>query len=242
MGLGKTLQMLANIMDEYSIPPISKKKKPNLIVTPPHLRTQWFNEIARHCNTKNKPAVLFYDAKPTTNDPVAMLASYDIILATYEQVVGSYPTGPNAKIPTELSEDQKEVWWSRYFESHRWCLHQFHFHRIVLDEAHMIKSVHSQRYIACRALRGTHRWLMTGSPTVDSIEEFYPYFKFLGVPFTGDRKVFRKNYCGPEDPLHPQRLNRVLQVYLFRRTHEDQLFGAPIQKLPLAKEREFLSS
>jgi SNF2 family DNA or RNA helicase len=129
-------------------------------------------------------------------------------------------------------------------------LHGYHFRRIVLDEATVIKDYRSQTSIACRALRGTHRWLLTGTPIVDKVEEVYPYFKFLAIKNTGKLnpiclelgcllidlvgtlKIFKKNFCGERDPHHPLRMSEMLRNVILRRTHRDRLFGAPVLKLP----------
>jgi SNF2 family DNA or RNA helicase len=79
-----------------------------------------------------------------------------------------------------LEDDEERLaWWYKKFGEKCGLLHQMHFYRIVLDEAHCIKSAISAKYIACNALRATYRWLLTGTPIVDGLEELYAYLKFL---------------------------------------------------------------
>ena len=92
-----------------------------------------------------------------------------------------------------------------------------------------------------------HRWAVTGTPIHNAIEELYPYFKFLRVsqmppldehclyiqiPFTSSYKVFRQNYCQEKNEVCKQRLHTYLDSIMIRRTHEDELMGTAIFKLP----------
>lgn len=52
----------------------------------------------------------------------------------------------------------------------------------------------------------------------------------------GCLKDFKQNYCDISDLLHPDRVRQLLRLVMLRRTHENQLFGAPIVKLPLASQ------
>jgi DNA repair protein RAD16 len=58
-------------------------------------------------------------------------------------------------------------------------LHSFSWWRIVLDEAHMIKSRSSQTAAAAFALIGIHRWCLSGTPLQNRVGEFYSLVRFL---------------------------------------------------------------
>ena len=58
-------------------------------------------------------------------------------------------------------------------------LHSFTWWRIVLDEAHMIKSRSSQTAAAAFALTGIHRWCLSGTPLQNRVGEFYSLVRFL---------------------------------------------------------------
>lgn len=86
---------------------------------------------------------------------------------------------------------------------------------------------------------GEHRWALSGTPIQNSLNELYPYFKFVNVPFTGSFKIFCRNYIGSSKNPTSQgiaRLNALLAKYMLRRTHKDQMFGHPILKLPDARQ------
>lgn len=58
-------------------------------------------------------------------------------------------------------------------------LHSVCWWRIVLDEAHMIKSRSSQTSHAAYALTGINRWCLSGTPLQNRVGEFYSLIRFL---------------------------------------------------------------
>lgn len=135
-----------------------------------------------------------------------------------------------------MTEQEKQAWWDLYLESNKGLLHRIHFHRFVVDECHHVKNDQSKRYAAVRALKATYRWLMSGTPVVDSVEELYSYFKITHDQFEGSKQTFRLNYLNPENEDHQQRLNYRLHAFMYRRTHDDTFFGQCLVPLPPAKE------
>jgi len=58
-------------------------------------------------------------------------------------------------------------------------LHSICWWRIVLDEAHFIKSRSSQTANAAFSLTGVHRWCLSGTPLQNRVGEFYSLVRFL---------------------------------------------------------------
>lgn len=71
---------------------------------------------------------------------------------------------------------------------------------------------------------------------MNTIQELYPYFRFLKVPNTGSLAIFKANYSGKNEVDKVQRLNAMLSQFMIRRTHLDRMFGAPLLKLPKPTE------
>ena len=81
-----------------------------------------------------------------------------------------------------------------------------------------------------------HKWAISGTPILNSLDELYSYFKFLEVPHTGSFKIFKQNYTDDDEPDNTERLLIRLKQFMLRRDHSDVLFNRPILKLPTASQ------
>ncbi|KAJ4318767.1 DNA repair protein rad16 [Neodidymelliopsis sp. IMI 364377] len=166
MGMGKTIQAVSLIMSDYPA------KTPTLVCVPPVALMQWSNEIREY--TENKLNVLVYHGtnakckKMTVKD----LKKFDVIMVSYNSLESLH---------------RKEIkGWSRGEDIVKEAspLHAIHFHRLILDEAHSIKSRNTGVAKACFALNGTYKWCLSGTPVQNRIGEFFSLLRFLEVrPF-----------------------------------------------------------
>ncbi|CAN9108012.1 unnamed protein product [Alternaria alternata] len=239
MGLGKTLMMIANMVNGR---PTKNDKGPKttLLVASPALLTQWKSEIELHTDaSKVRIKIMRYGAGTRLDSTNAneILAGHDIILTTYTEIMKSYPKN---EPPIQCQTAQQKIdWWEEVFRTQRGPLHRMMFLRVVLDEAQAIKNHMSRTSIACRALMAHHKWALSGTPILNSLVELYPYFKFLDVPHTGSFKIFKHNYCEGKSVENTERLLVRLSQFMIRRTHADEMFGAPILKLPQADQTTY---
>ncbi|KAL4784180.1 SNF2 family N-terminal domain-containing protein [Aspergillus varians] len=233
MGIGKTLEALVNIIDGLPLNP-EDQSQTTLLVVPSHLTKHWMDQMRKHCEPKAIGKVVQYHAraKLSTLNDIEDLQTYSIVVTTYDEVRRSYPT---FKPPKELSNEERlREQWGHIFKENRGPLHRIKFHRIVLDEAHIIKNWKSSVSIAVRGLVGQYKWLLSGTPVMNYNEEFYPLFSFLNVPGIGDHANFMSYYR--DDELGNERLSNLLKAYMMRRTHASRLFTLPIIQLPDIKE------
>jgi len=241
MGLGKTVMMLANIINGRALKGVELRT--TLIVATPALVQQWYDEIQLHCDPRKIGNVMKYRGSKTleamNSDPLALLKRQNIIITTYGEVMRSYP---KVEIPIEVQPEEKQAWWEAFYEENKGLLHQMKFLRVVLDEAQAIKNHKSATSRSCRQLDAKHRWALSGTPIQNTLSELYPYFKFLRVPHTGTFRVFKQNFIDGNSPDQLDRLMAFLKRFMIRRTHLDEMFGAPLLQLPKATEkREWLN-
>ena len=84
-------------------------------------------------------------------------------------------------------------------------LHCVSWDRVILDEAHEIRNKQSKTFKSVCELRTDIKWLVTGTPVFNSMNDFVNLCTFLGVP---------KNFV-------QGRTKEIKDIYILRRTKED---------------------
>jgi len=166
MGMGKTIQAVSLIMSDYPA------KEPTLVCVPPVALMQWSNEIREY--TDNKLKVLVYHGTNAKCKKMSIkeLRGYDVIMVSYNSL--------------ESLHRKETKGWSRGEDIIKEAspLHAIKFHRLILDEAHSIKSRNTGVAKACFALQGDFKWCLSGTPVQNRIGEFFSLLRFLEVrPF-----------------------------------------------------------
>ena len=156
--------------------------QPTLIVCPKSILGQWVDACERFL--KIKP--LLVTASEATSMDIKLLSHNSVIIAPYSAIAKTHPTEHNR-------------------------LAIFQYHRVVLDEAHIIKKESSKIHRVCRELVASIRWALTGTPVTRRKRDFMAILRFVGIT-TGK----------PE---------QIREIFTLRRTLED--VAATSQRLAL---------
>lgn len=96
---------------------------------------------------------------------------------------------------------------------------------ICLDEAQMIKNVHTKQRTAILQLEGKHRIAMTGTPIENRLTELWSIFDFLNPGYLGSLSSFVQTYVNPieqhGDPLRIEQIQKLVRPFLLRRVKND---------------------
>lgn len=190
MGLGKTIEMLSLIhthrmevpADEASLhlkalPRLQKNSAvvesapyTTLVVAPMSLLAQWQSEAEKASKDGTLKVMVYYGSEKAVNlqklccssnaanAPNVIITSYGTVLSEFNQVAAQ--DGNRGSHGGIFSLD--------YF-------------RIILDEAHYIKNRQSKTAKACYELYARHRWVLTGTPIVNRLEDLFSLVRFLKV-------------------------------------------------------------
>ncbi|KAI9289338.1 SNF2 family N-terminal domain-containing protein [Umbelopsis sp. AD052] len=185
MGLGKTIEMLSivhanrpaiskeSILGKRSPPrnPFHSSEKSSklpspttLIVCPMSLLGQWRDEFLRG-SKENTLKVEVYYGTSRDSSLVSRLQSWngaapDVLITTYGTVLSEWMSDSNTK---DLQSG----------------LYSVDFWRVILDEAHHIKNRLSKTSKACSALSANRRWVVTGTPIQNKLDDLYALVHFL---------------------------------------------------------------
>ena len=192
MGLGKTIEMLSLIHSHRSELSMNFKNTPSmivdlprlpmnssavepapcttLVVAPMSLLAQWESEAIKASKPGTLKTVVYYGSEKAVNlqtlcckanaasAPNLIITSYGVVLSEFNQVAAR-------------GGDRG---------SHG-GLFSLEFFRVILDEAHFIKNRQSKTAKACYEINARHRWVLTGTPIVNRLEDLFSLVHFLRV-------------------------------------------------------------
>ncbi|ANY09578.1 DEAD/DEAH box helicase [Pseudonocardia sp. HH130630-07] len=196
MGLGKTVQLLAlEAHDRAGGGAGAEGTAPTLIVCPMSMVGTWAREAERFA-----PGLRVHAhhgaGRPRGGGLHRVLGGADLVVTTYATA-------------TRDAED----------------LRQWRFHRLVLDEAQMIKNSRSAAARSMRSLDAAHRIALTGTPMENRLAELWSVMDFLNPGVLGTAEVFRQRFAVPverhRDAGAARTLRRITRPYLLRRLKTD---------------------
>ncbi|KAI8966707.1 SNF2 family N-terminal domain-containing protein, partial [Daldinia sp. FL1419] len=248
MGLGKTIQMLSLIHSHKSevaiqsagtslnsvdsLRKLSSRSgivsapKTTLVIAPMSLLAQWQSEAENASKEGTLKSIVYYGNEKIDNlqascceaniasAPDVVVTSYGVVLSEYTQIASK--AGNRASHNGLFSLD---------------------FFRVILDEAHTIKNRQSKTAKACYELAATHRWVLTGTPIVNRLEDLFSLVRFLRVEPWNNFSYWRTFITVPFESKDFVRaldvVQTVLEPLVMRRTKDMKTpEGQPLVPLP----------
>ncbi|RYP47813.1 hypothetical protein DL769_011279 [Monosporascus sp. CRB-8-3] len=233
MGLGKTIQMLSLIHSHKSEAVLGSTKpvdsvnnlprmpasnsasvlaapKTTLVIAPMSLLAQWQSEAENASKEGTLKSMVYYG-----NDKIGdlqalcreanMASAPDLVITSYGVVLSEF-----SQVAKSGIKDRG--------------LFSLNFFRIILDEAHTIKNRQSKTAKACYELSAEHRWVLTGTPIVNRLEDLFSLVRFLRVEPWNNFSFWRTFITVPFESKNFMRaldvVQTVLEPLVMRRTKD----------------------
>ncbi|PVH99315.1 hypothetical protein DM02DRAFT_437111 [Periconia macrospinosa] len=221
MGLGKTLSILSLVSDKDSLAAaLAFSKKPpqprpqgyiphlvnsraTLLVCPLSTMYNWKDQLEKHFPTNTAQTLKWtnYHGKSRTSIQARTLASYDVVITTYNMIQADYQ---NQAAP----------------------LAYINWFRIVLDEAHAIRNTNTKQSVAACSLGADRRWAVTGTPVQNRLEDLGALFKFLRLHPFNTTQGFNQHILSPFKNMDPDvvtKLQLIVSSVTLRRVKKNVL-------------------
>jgi SWI/SNF-related matrix-associated actin-dependent regulator of chromatin subfamily A3 len=211
MGLGKTLQVISLILEGAP--------GTTLIMAPVSVMSNWVQQIERHVK-KDKPLkVLTYHGSSRKQMSHTEFDEYDVIVTTY------------GTLSAEFFQGKKEA--AKVPRTHG--LFSMNWARVVLDEGHTIRNHATKAAQSASALMTRARWVLTGTPIVNSIKDLYSMLKFLHISGGLERMEFFNSILARPLALGDQNaellLQSVMRTFCLRRKKDMKFVDLKLPEL-----------
>ncbi|KAI1503326.1 RAD5-like protein [Biscogniauxia marginata] len=236
MGLGKTIQMLSLIHSHKSeavvgntaakidsvnrlarLPSSShgvlSAPKTTLVIAPMSLLAQWQSEAENASKDGTLKSMVYYGTDKTDNlralcCDASLSSAPDVVITSYGVVLSEFNQIASRNGNKDLHNG----------------LFSLSFFRIILDEAHTIKNRQSKTAKACYELSAEHRWVLTGTPIVNRLEDLFSLVRFLRVEPWNNFSFWRTFITVPFEGKDFMRaldvVQTVLEPLVMRRTKD----------------------
>jgi SNF2 family DNA or RNA helicase len=135
-----------------------------------------------------------------------------------------------------LCVDYENEFIAKKTKTNQRSIFSFRFHRIVLDEAHIIRNPKASMSKACLKIDAEFRFGLTGTPIINKAEDACTLFQFLGVEPISSTEIFRRSISQPVregNPAGLALLRTIFSHFALRRTKEKEGITLPLKTVEI---------
>ncbi|OHT14771.1 SNF2 family N-terminal domain containing protein [Tritrichomonas foetus] len=195
MGLGKTIQAIALILDIYSNCDIPG---PFLIAAPLSTIKNWQREINEWTDLKTVTLI-------GNVEEISQIIKY----CFFDPKTEKKCIFKILLIPLNLVSKYKNL------------LRKFHFHCVIIDEAHKLKNIETKSYIALQSLSYAFCVLLTGTPVQNDLAEFWSLLHFIDPSNYSKVSDFTQKFGSNLSADKVEIIQKLVHPYILRRKKAD---------------------
>lgn len=212
MGLGKTLQVISVILEGGP--------GTTLIVAPVSVMSNWAQQIERHVEKDNPLKVLTYHGSGRKKMTHREFGEYDVVITSYGTLSAeAFPQGRKEPVKAPTQQGLFSINWAR----------------VVLDEGHTIRNHKTKSSVAASSLLASAKWVLSGTPIVNTIKDLYSMLKFIGITGGLERmEIFNAVLARPlahADPKADIILQSIMRTMCLRRKKDMKFVDLKLPEL-----------
>lgn len=198
MGLGKTLQIAALVLCN---PPAGKEyfptgeggemdaaHAPTLVVCPVSVISSWLDQLQSHLREGTFKVLVYHGSNRVRT--AKQVCEHDVVITTYETLSADCRDSTTAPSTSKSPAHKKRA--------ENGPLFGVDWHRVVFDEAHVLRNMRSSKYKACRSLSVKCVWCLTGTPIANSVSDIEALIQLIRLePFTATPTLFNSVIAKP---------------------------------------------
>lgn len=185
--------------------PLRPAGSATLIIAPTSVLGNWEEQLMTHV----KPGVLrvcvYHGSHGSGDRTEAAVRAADVVITSYATLQSEHKAangggGSKRAAGATLLEEE--------------------WHRVVLDEAHIIRNRSTKQFAAVCALRAKHRWCVSGTPLQNNVDDLFAILAFIRCAPLDDRTVWQRAVGKPirqGDMIGVRRLRTLLGAVSIRR-------------------------
>ena len=217
MGLGKTVQTVVSVEHIHSV----MGGGPFLVVAPLSTIGHWQREFAAW--TPHLETLVYYGSE----DDRTVIGDYG--LQWVDTKTGKSVRQNRADRASSSCHFKWDIMITTYETILRQpkLFHGIHWHLILVDEGHRLKSVNSSVKKQLMLIPSDHNVLLTGTPIQNNMDELWSILNFVDRNGFDSLESFQSEFGSIESAEDSTRFQEVLQPYILRRYKSDVLKQIP---------------
>eukprot|EP00592_Proboscia_alata_P008112 CAMPEP_0194360760 /NCGR_PEP_ID=MMETSP0174-20130528/8167_1 /TAXON_ID=216777 /ORGANISM="Proboscia alata, Strain PI-D3" /LENGTH=951 /DNA_ID=CAMNT_0039132471 /DNA_START=193 /DNA_END=3048 /DNA_ORIENTATION=- len=185
-----------------------KNRVCTLIVSPVTVMTNWQQQIEQHVQPNILRIGIYQGSNRSDLLPEIIKGYYDVMLVSYQTLSSEFTKRYDNVEGVQKKSKQESIFDVPFF-------------RIVLDEAHNIRSSRTKAFKAVNAVDASYKLALTGTPFVNRADDIFSLLKFCEVEPLSEKVIFRRaitNEIQNGNEVGLTRLRTTMSHILLRRS------------------------